>query len=173
MITLQPFNILIHDDIKTLVEIDIRGRFIMMACDIEFTLLYIMMYCAPDPMNQLRRFNSEGMRMHNKIEATIADLKKFKPKYYEEYKEELDKLWEFKQVRNDLAHLKLLFEEHSDFKSFKFLMIQDDKSGVEKLYYKPYTVEYLKECLRKFVDLNMTLLKLVEKLQVDSLFKQL
>ncbi len=28
----------ILDDPKTLVEIDIRGRFLMMACDIEWTL---------------------------------------------------------------------------------------------------------------------------------------
>ncbi len=157
----------VYDNKETLVEIDLRGRFIMMACDIEFTLLYIMMYCAPDPLNQIRRFNSAEMRMHNKIECTISDLKKYKPHYYEEYKDELEKLWEFKTVRNDMAHLKLLFDKDSDFKLFKFLLIQNDENGKEKLHYKPYTIEYFKECLEKFADLNMTLIKLMQKLQAE------
>jgi hypothetical protein len=157
----------VFDDMETLAEIDIRGRFIMMACDLEFTLLHIMMHCAPDPMNQIRRFNSDEMRMHNKIECTISDLKKYKPHLYEAYKDDLEKLWEFKIVRNDLAHLKLLFDKNSDFKLFKFLLIQDDENGKERLHYKPYSIEYLKECLIKFVDLNMALVKLVEKLQAE------
>jgi len=73
----------IYEDVKTIAEIDIRGRFIMMACDVEWTMLYIMMYSSPDPINQLRRFNSDEMRMDNKIECTISDLKKYKPHYYE------------------------------------------------------------------------------------------
>jgi len=36
----------VYDNFETIVAIDIRGRFLMMACDIEFTLLYLMMYCA-------------------------------------------------------------------------------------------------------------------------------
>ncbi len=79
----------------------------MMACDVEWTMLHIMTHCAPDPMNQIRRFNSEDMKMHNKIQCTISDLKKYKPHYYEEYKEELDQLMEFKTVRNDVSHHKL------------------------------------------------------------------
>ena len=158
----------VFDDKKTLAEIDIRGRFLMMACDIEWSMLHIMIHCAPDPMNQIRKFNSKEMRMHNKIECTISDLKKYKLNYYEEYKDELDKLWEFKDVRNDLAHLKLLVEDNFDFKLFKFLVIQDDENGKEKLYYKPYTIEYLKECLRKFTDLNLNLAKLVDRLRSES-----
>lgn len=78
----------------------------MMACDIEWLMLNIMMHCSPNPLEQHRRYLSENMRMHNKIQATIADLEKYKPIYYQEYKEELEKLWEFKDVRNDLSHLK-------------------------------------------------------------------
>ncbi|HVM88726.1 MAG TPA: hypothetical protein VMT76_11105 [Puia sp.] len=77
------------------------------------------------------------MRMHNKIECTISDLKKYKPHYYEEYKDKLEKFWEFKIVRNDLVHLKLLFDKNSDFKTFTFLLIKDDESGQEKLHCKP------------------------------------
>lgn len=157
----------VFDDPQTIAEIDIRGRFLMMACDIEFTMLYIMIYCSPDPLNQVRRFNSDDMTMHNKIECTICDLKKYKPEHYATYKDELEKLWEFKTIRNDLAHLKMFFDKDSNFKLFKLLKIQDDENGQERLFYKPYTIEYLKESLKKFVDLNMTLFKLVEKLRVE------
>jgi hypothetical protein len=56
-------------------EMEIRGRFLMMACDIEWTMLMIMTHCAPNPLEQ-RDF--KDMRMHNKIECTIADLKRHK-----------------------------------------------------------------------------------------------
>ena len=139
----------------------------MMACDIEWTMLHIMMHCAPDPQNQIRRFNSDEMRMHNKIECTIADLKKYKPVLYDQYKDELEKLWEFKQVRNDLSHHKLLIEDNTDFKEFMFLFIKDGETGKEKLYYKLYTFEYLQECLTKFAKLEVTLAQLVETLKKD------
>ena len=32
-------------------EIEIRGRYLMMACDIEYCLLNIIMFCNPDPGN--------------------------------------------------------------------------------------------------------------------------
>jgi hypothetical protein len=44
-------------------EMEIRGRFLMMACDIEWTMLMIMTHCAPNPLEQ-RDF--KDMRMHNK-----------------------------------------------------------------------------------------------------------
>ena len=157
----------IYDDDKTIAEIDIRGRFLMMACDIEWTMLHIMMLCSPDPMSQVRRFNSNEMRMHNKIQCTICDLKKYKPDYYEEYKDELEKLWEFKEVRNDVSHLKLFFEKDTDFKVFKFLQIKDGSNGMEQLFYKPYTIDQLNDYLGKFIDLNMSLLKLVDRLERD------
>lgn len=159
----------VFDSDNTLVEIDIRGRFIMMAVDVEFTLLHIMMFCAPDPQHQLRRFNSEEMRMHNKIECTIADLKKYKPHYYEEYKDELAKLWEFKTVRNDLAHLKLTIKagQKSKFEFFQFYFIQDNENGEDSLFYKDYTMEYFKEILKKFTALEMTLATLAERLKAE------
>jgi hypothetical protein len=154
----------VSDSIETLVEIDIRGRFLMMACDIELTLIYISLYCAPDPLNP-RKF--EGLMMHNKIDNAISDLKKHKPEYYEEYKDELEKLWHFKEVRNDLAHYKLMPQPNKDFKEFHFLVIQKNAEGKERLHYKPYTLEYLTECLNKFRLLNLTLAELVNKLDKD------
>ena len=153
------------DDIETLAEIDLRGRFIMMACDIEWSMLHIIMSCAPDPLNQSRKFT--GQMMHSKIEMTICDLKNNKPHLYEEYKDELEKLWEFKEVRNDLAHYKLQFVDGTKFKEFRFWLIQPDATGEERLHYKPYTIEYFKECLTKFIDLNLTMAKLVEKLREE------
>jgi hypothetical protein len=156
----------VYEEKQTLVEIDLRGRFLMMACDFEWTMLHIMMHCAPDPMNQVRRFNSKEMMLHNKIECTISDLRKYKPLYYEEYKHELEKLWEFKDLRNDLAHLKLQIE-NSNFENFRFYFIDDDGHGKEKLFYKHYTIEYFMQSLKKFADLHLVLAKLVERLQAD------
>ncbi len=153
-----------YEDHDTLVEIDIRGRFLMMACDIELTLIYVSLYCAPDPLNP-RQF--EGQTMYNKIENAISDLKKHKPQYYEEYKDELDKLWHFREVRNDLAHYKLIIPKENKYNEFQFLVIQKNAEGKERLHYKPYTKDYLAECLNKFRLLNLTLAKLVEKLDAD------
>ena len=44
-------------------EIEIRGRFLMMACDIEYCLLNIIMFCNPDPGNHERVGQFKEMRM--------------------------------------------------------------------------------------------------------------
>jgi hypothetical protein len=142
-------------------EIDIRGRFLMMACDIEYTLLHIMMYCAPDPLNQIRKF--EGMMMHNKIEATIADLKRYKPNYYNEYEKEIAKLWDFKMIRNDMAHYKMHFPNESDLSVFRMVFVSND-NGVERVGYREYTLPFLVKSIKDFRRLNVVLAELAQKL---------
>ena len=149
------------------IEANIRGWFMMMACDIEHTLLRILANCSPDPLNQIRRFNSDEMRMHNKIECTICDLKKHKPLYYDEYKDQLELLWEFKTVRNDLAHLKMTIDKKSNPMIFNLWLIADDVNGKDKLHYKPYTYDYLETCLVKFRQLNIELEGLADRLLDD------
>ena len=147
-----------------LIEIDIRGRFMTMACDIEFMLLNIMVYCSPDPYNQIRKFKK--MMMSDKIQNTIADLKKYKRKYYKEYKEELEELDEFKIIRNDLAHNRIDWENEQDLTKFKVIFV-DDKGGIEGLMFKEYTIEYIKESIEKFRKLELSLASLFYKLRVE------
>ena len=67
-------------------EIQIRGRFITMSCDLENTLLNIMAYSAPDPSNQIRRF--KNMMMHENlgyfiwqsIKSHLPSMKEWKKK---------------------------------------------------------------------------------------------
>ena len=149
------------------VEAAIRGRFMMMACDVEFSLMRIMANCSPNPLNQIRRFNSEEMRMHNKIEATICDLKKYKLHYYEEYKDRLAILWEFKIIRNDLAHYKMTIDKTADPILFNLWLIADDVNSKDKLHYKPYTADYLEISLSKFRQLNIDMEELADRLLAD------
>lgn len=83
-------TILSTEAIQELAEIDIRGRFMNMACDMEMAMLHIMVYCSPDPYNQKRKFYK--MFMHEKIQNTIADLKNYKPQLYKKYEDELMQL---------------------------------------------------------------------------------
>ena len=44
-------------------EIEIRGRYLMMACDIEYCMLNIIMFCNPDPNTHER---AGQFKLHNK-----------------------------------------------------------------------------------------------------------
>lgn len=158
---------IIKESSEAAIEASIRGRFMMMACDVEYSLLRIMTNCSPDPLNQIRRFNSEEMGMHNKIEATICDLKKYKADYYKEYKNRLATLWEFKIIRNDLAHYKMTIDKNADPILFNLWLISDDVNGKDKLHYKPYTADYLEISLNKFRQLNIDMEELADRLLAD------
>ena len=144
-------------------EIDLRGRFIAMACDMEFTLMQIMVNLAPDPHNHFRCFNE--MMMHAKIQNTIADVKRFRPHLYTKYEVDLESLWEFKRIRNDLCHHRIDWGQNSDFQSFNVMYVEIDENNVERLAYKKYTLGYLIESNKKFNPLNITLLKLLNEIR--------
>lgn len=48
----------------------------------------------------------------------------------------------------------------------KFLLIMDE-NGKDKLYYKPYTEDYLKKSLKMFSELIISLTELLVKLKND------
>lgn len=148
-----------------LAEIDIRGRFMMMACDIEWSLLNIILYSTTDPNNHHRINQFKGMMMHEKILCTICDLEKYHPNYYFEYKEHLDMLLEFKEVRNDMGHYRLDFEDDT-LKSFKMPYIGEE-NGELRILWKHYTLDKMKDIISRFVNTNMKLMELVSKLQVQ------
>ena len=153
-----------YEEPHVLAEIDVRGRFISMSCDIEWSMLNIMAYCSPDPFNQVRNF--KGMMMNQKIECTIADLKNNKPDYYNEYKEHLDQLIEFKTIRNDLSHYRLDFHKKPDLTSFRVFLI-DEHENIERVHYKEYTIQYLNDAVKRFRKANLKLAELVDKLYRD------
>jgi len=138
-------------------EIQIRGRFITMSCDIEYTLLNIMAYSAPDPNNQIRRF--KNMMMHEKINCTIADLKNHKPQYYDEYKDYLDKLYSFKEWRNDFCHYKMNFPDKEDLSKFDMVFV-DEEGGIEGVKLRHYTISLYNEAITNFKKLNWKLVQL-------------
>ena len=144
-------------------EMEIRGRFLMMACDIEWSMLNIMVHCAPDPLVQ-RDFKE--MRMHNKIECTISDLKRHKPALYTEYEEELNKLWDFKEFRNKLAHRKIDFAP--DLKSFKFRYV-DLHEGKERIFEEQFTVADIFKGIEEFRKLNLSFAHILAKLTGHSI----
>jgi hypothetical protein len=139
-------------------EMEIRGRFLMMACDLEWTMLLIMTHCVPDPLIQ-RDFKE--MTMHNKIECTIADLKKYKPDIYREYEKELEKLWEFKVFRNKISHRRMDFNK--DLKSFRFQYV-DVHEGKERIFEELFYVQDIYYAIGEFQKLNLTLAALFMKM---------
>lgn len=153
------------EDPKYLSEIDIRGRFMMMACDIEWSMLNIMIYSTDDPHNHHRANKFEGMMMHEKIQNTICDLKRHHPELYDEYKTEMGQLMEFKEVRNDMGHYPLDFDDDT-LTSFKMKYIGND-GNTEKTMYKYYTIVQMKDIITKFRNANVRLAELVKKLSDD------
>jgi hypothetical protein len=154
----------VDDNLETLAEIDIRGRFMMMACDIEWSMLYILMYSTNDPHNHHRVNKFNGMMMHEKIQTTICDLKKYHPNYYQEYIVELEQLMEFKEVRNDMGHYRMEFEK--DLQSFKMPYVGIE-NGVERVLYKSYTLQQMVDIILKFQKANMRFVELILKLKKD------
>lgn len=147
---------------KVIAEIDIRGRFMMMACDIEWSMLNIIMYSTTDPNNHHRVNQFKGMMMHEKIQCIICDLKKYHPNFYIEYKEHIDMLVEFKEVRNDMGHYRLDFEDET-LKSFKMPYIGEE-NGELRVLCKRYTLEKMKDIVSRFRKANLKLMELVLKL---------
>lgn len=154
-----------YEEPDVMAEIDIRGRFMMMSCDIEWSMLNIIIYSTDDPHNHHRVHQFKGMMMHEKIQNTICDLKRYHPKYYNEYKEEMGQLMEFKEVRNDMGHYRLQFIDES-LKEFKMSYI-GDKNGVEGVLWKSYTIDDMRNIITKFRKANMRLMELVKRLTDD------
>jgi hypothetical protein len=155
-----------YDSVETMAEIDIRGRFMMMSVDIEFTLMNILVYSSADPLNTVRKF--KRMMMHEKIQNAISDLKKHKPKHYCEFADDLEKLWEFKEIRNDLAHNTLRFEQGKKPYYFEVIYV-DEEQGIEHILTRQYSIAYIIDAVKRFRKLNMKLLKLQGILQNEFL----
>lgn len=144
---------------EELLEIEIRGRFMSMSADLEWVMLLIMTYLAPDPMDQSRKFKE--MMLHNKIECLIADLKQYRMDLFEEYENDLLLLWDFKESRNDIGHKKMDFSE--DLKSFRFLYV-DIHKGKERIFEKKYATNAMLSNINVFRKLVLTLAELFQKM---------
>lgn len=149
-------------------EIEIRGRYLMMSCDIEYCLLNIIMFCNPDPHNHERAGKFKEMQMGGKINNVICDMKKYKPDYYTEFKAAFDGLEEFRLVRNDIAHNKGDFPNDPDLSIFRITFVERDNSGIEALMYKDYTHTYIQESIGRFAKINGELSALWIRLYRES-----
>lgn len=148
---------ILGENAATKKEIEIRGRFLMMACDIEYCLLNMIMFCNPNPGSHVRVGQFKEMRMAGKINNVIADLKKYKPKYYIEFKTDLDDLEEFRIVRNDMCHCKGDFPNAPDLSVFKIVFVEKNEAGIEGIKNREYTDDYMAKSFDKFALLNAKL----------------
>lgn len=151
---------------QTKKEIEIRGRYLVMACDIEFSMLNVIMFCHPDPYNHTRAGQFKRMQMAGKIQNMIADLKQYKMSYYQMFENDLKDLEEFRIVRNDMAHAIGRFT-NEDLSVFRIDYVDVDENGTERMYYKEYTEDYIRESLNLFSHLNGILFALWMKLKAE------
>lgn len=160
-----------NESAETKMEIQIRGRYAMMACDIEFCLFNLIAFCNPDPHNHERIGQFSEMQMAAKINNAVCDMKKYKLAYYEEFKEYFDGLQEFKDVRNDMAHCigKFTDEKLSVFR-ITYAAKTDPKNKAnkdERMMYKDYTSQYIEESLNRFAKINQKLAMLWFRLKYE------
>lgn len=158
------------ENAETKKEIDIRGRFIMLSCDIEFALFNIMMYCHPDPYNHTREGTFSKMTMGGKVFNVICDIKKYKPDYYLEFKESFDALEEFTNVRNDMAHCKGIFPNAPDLSVFRILFMTpqdptDKTNKKEAIMFREYKDSDILALVNKFASINNHLGSLMLRLK--------
>jgi hypothetical protein len=135
-------------------EIEIRGRYLMMACHVEYCLLNIIMFCNPDPNNHERVGQFKEMRMAAKINNVIADLKRYKPNYYTEFKKVLDGLEEFRKVRNHMSHCTGDFPYEPDLSIFRITYVDKDEIGIEGMKFTEYTDEFISKTINEFATIN-------------------
>lgn len=156
-----------EESVETVREITLRGRMMMLACDIEFSMLCMIMYCNPDPNNHERVGQFKGMRMAGKIECVICDMKKYKESIYNAFKSFFDGLDEFRKVRNDFAHYIGRFEEDG---AFRFNYVEKDiVDGVEieKIAWKKYSETEVSELLDKFSKINGVFFAIWRQLELE------
>jgi hypothetical protein len=147
------------ENAETKKEIEIRGRYLMMCCDIEYCLLNIIMWCNPDPNNHERAGQFKEMKMANKIESVICDMKKYRIQHYLNFKDAFDMLNEFRLIRNDICHCKGSFPNPPDLSVFRILYIEkedpsDKQDKREFFMYRDYTEEFIEKSINDFGKLN-------------------
>src|SRR5688572_8705682 len=126
------------------IEIFIRGRFMKINCDIEYCLYGIIMLSSQS-FDRIDEFTD--MPMHNKIECAIADLKNFRPQIYNEYKDELKKLWAFKEFRNMICHRRMVV--NSDLLTYKFLYF-DKYNGATDALEETYNIDKTLNAIKEY-----------------------
>lgn len=151
-------------------EINIRGRFAMLSCDIEFSLLFIIGFAeAYENTTEIKR-NLKGMTFNEKINNAKSVLKEFKPHLYTEYKDQLDKLDEFRIIRNHMSHFKGSFPNESDLSIFRveFIEIHEKKQGIRFI---DIPMDYIEGALERFIKLNCELVDLYKMMLDESILR--
>lgn len=138
------------------------------------------MYCSPDPFNQKRLGEFTDMKMGEKINNAICDIKDYNNGYYLEFKNEFDGLEEFKIVRNDMAHCVGLFPKAPDLSIFRIDFIdkvdktikKDTRNKSDAFHYKEYDELYINDSLNRFKNINWKLHLLWRRLEQEFQSKQ-
>lgn len=152
----------------TIQEVKLRGAFIMQSCDLEMTLLHIMLYCIVDVEQQTIIKNGfRKMMLGDKIKKTIEVLKTYRAELYTKYESYFVDLESIKTLRNQMAHCTIKWEKmESENMSFEFLEIikgegKDEKFDPIKMSVRDAyirLVEFRNVCL-KMADLASVLIE--------------
>lgn len=135
-------------------EIQVRGKYLTMSCDIEYCLLNIIIFCNPTPDSNIRIGKFIKMTMGDKINAVICDMKKYKMDDYLLYKQYFDGLEEFRKVRNHAAHDKAEFI-NKELEPIQFTFLDTESKGArEWAKVADFTALYIEQSLKRFGTIN-------------------
>ncbi|HEY1872385.1 MAG TPA: hypothetical protein VGG71_15080 [Chitinophagaceae bacterium] len=145
----------------TILEVNLRGAFMMQSCDLEMALLHIMLYCLVDEeQNTIVKNGFKGMMMNEKIKKTIEVLKTYRPNKYVEYESYFDQLNELKTIRNQMAHCIMNWDKiESENMSFEFLEITKEENEHEK--FNPVKLN-VRDAYVKLTEFRVIILKIAE-----------
>ena len=165
-IPMPPYNL----EEALLKEIEVRGRYLSMSCDIEYCLLQILIFCNPDPNNHDRSGKFKKMTMGDKINTVICDMKDYKQTEYIQYKTWFDCLEEFRKIRNHAAHDKMEFI-NKELNPVRFTFLQyDEATGKEWSRFAELPDLFIQQSLQRFGSINHHLGMLWKTLQ-DEYYK--
>ncbi len=91
-------------------EVNIRGRVMTFATEIELLLIKVILFSIYNPDEDILR-SFVRMTMGKKIETAIKDLQKYKPEVYVEYSHLFDSLSKLVEFRNHMAHCQMAWNE--------------------------------------------------------------
>ena len=135
-------------------EMQVRGQYLTMSCDIEYCLLNITLFCNPTPDSHDRVGKFIKMTMGEKINNVICDMKKYKMDDYILNKEYFDGLEEFRKIRNHVAHDKAEFI-NKELEPIRFAFLDTETKGArEWAKYAELPALYITQSLQRFGTIN-------------------
>lgn len=144
-------------------EIELRGFYLSIACDIEYLLADITCACLvnnDDEKEGVRETLFENVMMSKKINMAINALKRYNKNYYTIHKDCFDKFIELNGLRNKFAHSRITGDpEEKDYTIVIFEYIKDGKTVKRQENFHELYGNLLKyrEAVKKMLDFVLQL----------------